>query len=259
MKNLHHSLHIPKPSQYVSHNKVDEIATELARAYRQNGDAQNDTLGVENFVSNVLEKNVFWRPIPEPENRICFASIDHDRIKLNENHRPLFDAKPFLLRSCLSHEIGHEILGHLELLRSNANQVSLFDVTPTSEFVFHDSAWRQFDLTREEIVRVKNELAKTAWMNEQDREVLRMLADRLEPEWMYYQAEHFAACFLIPRDRLFEQLETGIDITKWPTLYSLRDRFGVSISMMCVRLEKLKLIEIKNKQIILVPQVANLF
>lgn len=256
MKSLNLSVDIPQPSRYVPHNRVDEIATEIARAYREFADIKTDTLKVQSFVESVLEKEVLWQPIPEPENRVCFASIDTNRITLNENHRHLFDAKPFLLQSCLSHEIGHEVLGHLELLRKDKNQGSLFGDPETSEFVFHDSAWRQFDMTRDEVAKVKNDLAKTALVDQESREILNILSDKLEPEWMFYQAEHFASCFLIPRDRLFEYLERGIDLTKWPTLYSLRDTFGVSISMVCVRLEKLKLIEINNKQISLVPQAA---
>lgn len=254
MRSLNLSIDIPKPSRYVPHSRVDEIATEIAGAYREFGDIKTDTLSVESFVESILEKEVLWQPIPEPENRVCFASIDTNRITLNENHRFLFAAKPFLLHSCLSHEIGHEVLGHLELLRKDESQGNLFGDPATSEFVFHDSAWRQFDVTRDEIAKVKNELARMALVDQASQEILKIISDKLEPEWMYYQAEQFASCFLIPKDRLFECLETGLDITKWPTLYNLAAQFGVSISMISVRLQKLKLIEINGKEITLLPQ-----
>lgn len=254
MKSLNLSVDIPKPSRYVPHNRVDEIANEIARAYRETSDIKSDTLNVESFVESVLEKEVLWQPIPEPENRVCFASIDSDRITLNENHRPLFDEKPFLLSSCLSHEIGHEVLGHVELLRTNDNQGNLFADSALSEFIFHDSAWRQFDVTREELAKVKSELAKTALVEQESRDILMTLSDKLEPEWMYYQAEQFASCFLIPRDRLGECLDTRLDITRWSILYDLAHQFGVSISMLSVRLQKLKLIEINGKEITLLPQ-----
>ena len=87
-------------------------------------------------MEGVLEKEVLWQPIPVLGNRVCFASIDTNRINLNENHRPLFDAKPSLPHSCLSHEIGHEVLGHLKLLRKDEDQRSLFGDAETSEFLF---------------------------------------------------------------------------------------------------------------------------
>ena len=258
MSKLIISTEVPKPSRYVSHSRVDEIAMEVSKAYRRSmGGKALDILDIEALITVVLEKPLIWDVIAEPSNRICFASIDHERITINANHRGLFDSKPFLLRSCLSHEVGHAILGHLSLMWTNEKQTSLFDNAPESNYVFHDSVWRQFGLTRQEILEVKNDLARTAWRNEQDRETLKMLTDRLEPEWMFFQAEQFASCLLIPKDQLLAWLENGGDITKWSTLYNLRDFFGVSISMICVRLEKLGLIEINDKQINLVDKPSN--
>ena len=97
-------------------------------------------------------------------------------------------------------------------------------------------------------------MAKTALIDHTSREILNVLSDEMEPEWMYYQAEQFASCFLIPKDRLFEYLETGLDIAKSPILYDLAAQFGVSISMVSVRLQKLKLIAINGKEITLLPQ-----
>jgi Zn-dependent peptidase ImmA (M78 family) len=70
------------------------------------------------------------------------------------------------------------------------------------------------------------------------------MQDRFEPEWMFRQAEHFSICLRIPRDYLLEQLEEGWDFNSWAPVYRLAERFGVSPSMMRVRLEKLGIIEI---------------
>ncbi|MDQ3747812.1 MAG: hypothetical protein M3367_02180 [Acidobacteriota bacterium] len=108
-------IEIPEPSQFVSHPKVEEIATELNKFYRtQLNHPEGHIVDVENFITNSLGIKIIWEAIPEPENRICFAQVicenDGYKITLNQNHRSLFSSKPELLRSCLSHEIGHCVL-----------------------------------------------------------------------------------------------------------------------------------------------------
>jgi Zn-dependent peptidase ImmA (M78 family) len=61
---------------------------------------------------------------------------------------------------------------------------------------------------------------------------------------MFWQAEHFSLCLRIPRDQLLRQLEEGWNFNTWVPVYRLAERFGVSPSMMRVRLEKIGLIEI---------------
>lgn len=254
MTNFEFIFSIPTPSQYVSHAKIDDIANEARKAFKSLSNESSDILDVESYIKLILNKDVIWKKIEETENRICLASIDIDKITLNESHRPLFESRPHLLRSSLAHEVGHDILGHLDLLRVDQDQQLLFDSLPEEEFIFHDSSWRMFSLTLEEMTEFKNGLAKTATVNESDREILRTVEDKLEPTWMFQQAEQFASCFLIPKYRLQALLDTEIDLTSWRTLYALADKFGVSISMMTVRLKKMNMIEIKGKQINLVPK-----
>ena len=61
----------------------------------------------------------------------------------------------------------------------------------------------------------------------------------MEPDWMFWQAEHFSMCFLIPRDRLFQFLNEGREVSSWFAIRRLAEDFGVSPSMMRVRLSKL--------------------
>lgn len=62
------------------------------------------------------------------------------------------------------------------------------------------------------------------------------------------QAEKFAAFLLMPRHLILQEIE-GLDLTKWPTLYRLRDLFGVSITAMKNRLTGMGLIYVVDKQI----------
>lgn len=54
------------------------------------------------------------------------------------------------------------------------------------------------------------------------------------------QANAFAAALLMPRDRIIESI-AEIDLSVWPSIYKLRETFGVSISAMTMRLAKLNL------------------
>jgi IrrE N-terminal-like domain len=258
---IHIPIEVPKPSKFVPHSMVDEIANDVIRLFEPiDNKIQRYLLDVETVITSQLDIELSWEKIAEPESRVCFARSEEAnnsfKIVVNENHRELFDHKKSLFRSCLSHEIGHCILRHFESFNSNDNQTSLFDIQRPRPHYFHDSAWGNIDLTREELMKVKSELAKTASINDDDRELIRLLEDKLEPEWMFWQAEQFASCFLVPKDRLMDLLERGIDITRWRELYSIAAQFGVSISMITVRLKKLGLIEINGKEITLVPLMS---
>ena len=68
---------------------------------------------------------------------------------------------------------------------------------------------------------------------------------------MFWQAEHFALCFLIPKDLLLNALDSGFNPTNWREIYDLGEQFGVTGSMLATRLKKLNAIEIHGKQIVL--------
>jgi Zn-dependent peptidase ImmA (M78 family) len=65
---------------------------------------------------------------------------------------------------------------------------------------------------------------------------------------MFWQAERFASCLLIPRDRLIECLNDGWEISSWLAIRRFAKHFEVSPSMMRVRLTKLGAIVIENGQ-----------
>jgi len=60
--------------------------------------------------------------------------------------------------------------------------------------------------------------------------------DRLE-----WQANRYAAALAMPEEMIVREIK-GVDICQWPNLYRLKDRFGVTITAFCRRLEELGLI-----------------
>ena len=63
----------------------------------------------------------------------------------------------------------------------------------------------------------------------------------LRPTRHEFQAEYFAGCLLMPK-RFLLPLAQQLNLLKWPSLYTLKDQFCVSVTAMRIRLEKLGLI-----------------
>jgi hypothetical protein len=246
---------IPKPSRYVPNSRVDEIALAANKAYRtQIGQTTGFRIDMDRFV-DLLEVSTVWEDIQEPDGAAFFASYsakDDGLITINARHRELFESRPDVYCACLGHESGHLILRHSEIFDSSSNAISLFeDVSGSSPKIFHKSAWYQYGLSREEVEKAKtarrvlNEtLAKNAWISETAHRTLKQIQTHYEPDWVFWQAEHFSLCLRIPRDRLDEEIARNPDLNGWRPIYRMAETFGVSGSMMRLRLEKLQLIEL---------------
>ncbi len=240
----------PSPSKIVPHAKVDEIALAFSSAYRAKGKIKQEfPIDMERFI-DLLEVSLLCDEIEEPEGAFFLASYSQDKgglITVNEKHRQLFNERPEVYRNCLGHEVGHRILRHHESFKSCEEQISLFAEPPTTQRTFHRSSWDQYGLSKEDVLKRKqlmHELAKKALVSKKAREIISQLQNLYEPEWMFWQAEHFSLCLQVPQDRLYEILEDGWDYTHWRGIYQLADRFGVTGSMMKRRLTKLNLITI---------------
>ncbi|MEW6732139.1 MAG: hypothetical protein AB1489_12495 [Acidobacteriota bacterium] len=240
----------PMPSRYIPHSKVEEIATACNKAYRSKcNNSQGYPVDVEAFIDLCLFKSIIYDDIEEPDGTIVFASYSQENdgiITINDRHRALFEKRPDILRSCIGHEAGHCILRHHEHDSFDENTLSLFSMDKPKLQRFHRSSWSQYGLTPDEIIQFKRQveqLRQLAAISEPARRMLEQIEDRLEPDWMFRQAEHFSMCLLIPADQLSE-LITEIRFDSWPPIYRLAETFGVSISMMRVRLEKLNMLKI---------------
>lgn len=240
-------IEIPKPSQYVPHSKIDEIALAYCEAYRSKRKADwQSPMDMERLV-DLLEVPLLCDEIEEPEGAFFLASYNGDLITVNEKHRQLFDERPEVYRNCLGHEVGHRILRHHDSSTSCDEQISLFSEPSSPQRTFHRSSWDQYGLTKEDVMKRKqiiHEAVKRALVSDKARQIIDQLQNLYEPEWMFWQAEHFSLCLQVPKDRLFDFLQDGWDITHWRGIYQLADRFGVSGSMMKRRLTKLNLITI---------------
>jgi hypothetical protein len=245
---------IPEPSRFVSNEAIDEIALQANKVYREKtSNTRGYPVDMDLFI-DMLEVSICREEIEEPEGATFFANFcpeDGGIITINQKHNELFESRPDVYGACLAHEGGHCILRHCEKFAATETAPLLYEELTLGPQLFHKSSKYQYGLTREEVQKqieftsqLRNKLAKVALVSDTARQTLVQMNDHFEPDWMFYQAEHFSRCLRIPLDQLMPQLEEGWDFTSWAPCYRLGERFGVSGSMMRTRLIKLNVMGI---------------
>lgn len=249
-------INIPEPSQWTSNNEIDRIALECNLLYRETcGSKRGFPVDVEHFADAVLEISVEQNHFDAPqEGAVALARCKPDArdasrfvIEFNEAHRKYFEEKPQTRRTTGAHEVGHIALKHHDKLGFLQTPSLFDDLTPEPKFL-HKTAWSHHGFSADELKSLC-EMALNG--NERVRKFLQNLDEHFEERWMFWQAEHFALCFLIPKDLVLNVLNSGFDATNWRAIYSLGEEFGVPGAMMVTRLKKLNVIEIHGKQIVL--------
>jgi len=253
---ISHQILIPEPSPKLLHEKIDLLALQFSQTFRSQCNNKNGfPFDADRFV-DWIEISTEWDNLNEPDGAAVFAQIDSENnelIQINENHRELFEKRPDVHRGCIGHETGHIILRHFEHSSLN-NDCPLFGIADSEKLVtLHKSSWGQYGLSGEEVKnrqaklkKKRDKWVKEALINSKARQALHTVNDKFEPEWMFWQAEQFARCLCIPRDRLFEVLEEEPLFSGWRPISRLASIFGVSTGTMKTRLVKLKLIEIDS-------------
>lgn len=235
---------LPKPThEFTKLDSVEETATIFNKEYRKAFSCDGFKVEIEDFIDQYFQIGILCDNIDEPEGTHIFANLDDDngvKITINSKHQKLFDSKPEFLKSSIGHELGHFVLGHLKKINKGANNLSLFtnesDEPKVKKPTLHRAYWKYNGLSSEEL----SALVKAAFQDEKARKILKMLDNKFEPDWMFYQAEHFSMCFLIAKDLLVERIEKeNYSFTSWHPVYNLAKAFDVSVTMMSVRLQKL--------------------
>lgn len=162
----------------------------------------------------------------------------------NNHYVDFFEEHPHLLASALLHELGHVALRHGELY-ADAGLPSLPGMQMPSPFL-HRTGSLPWGVSEDLLKRA----IKVALMDDRVRAILK--PERFEPDWVYSQAQRFAAAFMIPHARLRESLKENpgfARFTNWHALYDLARHFATSPSMMCYRLEQLGYIIVQDRDI----------
>lgn len=250
---LSHNIHIPRPSPYIRLQEVDVIAQEFSHAYREHHGMDSLPVDIERLL-DWLDISYYWDNLEETEGSTCFARIgvcQGAAIEINEYHRDLFEKRPEVFRICLGHEAGHLILNHPACF-ATTDAPTLFKSDDVCRFLHKDS-WSQYGLTSDEVREritatkaAKEKLVKNAVISRAAYDAMQAIDDKCEPDWMFWQAEHFARCIAIPSEQLYSVIERDPLSAGWGRVYELAKVFEVPPSSMTKRLEKLKLIEMDS-------------
>jgi hypothetical protein len=234
----------PPPSQFARHAEViDPIAETYADLYYAHHGFSVRAESLERFLEFDLGLSYGWKDIAEPDGVHILAQHDPIRGAINPNlqYKDFFERNPALLASALLHELGHIALRHGELY-TNAGSLTLPGMQSSRSFL-HRMGWLPLGISEEQLKRA----AKVACIDKRVRDALK--PDRYEPDWVYQQAQRFAAAFMIPHALLQKHLEKAGDLTRWSPVYELARRFATSPSMMRYRLEKLGYIIVQGKDV----------
>ena len=190
-------------TKFLSDAQLEDMAGRLLARYGSlYGAVVSPPAPVERIVENVLDLNILWDAIPEPPGQSILAELNSGSKTVTFN-----ESRRALITDTpglYSAILAHEA-GHWEIHADHglSAQRPLPNLEP--EFsCLHRSSGPGQDL----------------------REV---------------QAHRFMGFLLMPSHLLLEAV-SEVDLTSWPALYELRDRFQVTITALKVRLERLGLL-----------------
>lgn len=247
-----HGIVIPDFTEFTKHDVVDSVALTLSQAFRQHSKSKGQALDIDRFI-DWLDISTEWDCFDDENSVSCFARIDlstDDLIQINQNYQDLFESRPDVYRVCVGHEAGHIVLRHVSNF-ANSNNPSLFeDISKDQPNFLHKNSWAQYGLSSGEVRKrqlalkaAQEKLVKNAIVSPKANQALREMENKFEPEWMFWQAEHFARCIAIPSDKLFAILENQPLYSGWRAIGELAGFFQVPLGTMKTRLTKLKLVE----------------
>jgi len=190
---------------------------------------------VEKVAEKLFDLRFCYEPLEDvPEGLFVPAALlpETKTIIVNERHRPVFAEKPGLERFSVGHEVGHWDLFEKD---KDTRTGSLFGAAGAPERVHYRTAGG---------VPVK--YVQGIWSNDGRYEVLSFLQRTCDAPSVASAVERYASALLMPRQLLVSALK-GIDVTKWRNLYPVSERFGVTISALRVRMQRLGLVHVTEQ------------
>lgn len=215
---------------------IEKLAEQrLAELERYLGKPLTPPIPIDLLGEQILGLQLLWDDIEELPGEIIFGAImPKDRlIILNERRKAEFAAKPGLERSTKGHEMGH---WDVFVDKATLDHPVLFDTGsgPFSLRSCHGGEAAVLKILRE---------------TKEGQDLLRQIESRADEPDEARVVNRYAAAVSMPK-RLLREEALKIDRTKWPNLYRLAERFEVTISALCVRLQQLDLLHIdKNRNL----------
>jgi Zn-dependent peptidase ImmA (M78 family) len=179
--------------------------------------------------------NILYDKIEERIGENIFGGLIKEKglVVINESHMELFKEKPGLERFTKAHELGHWDIYERE------------DDKGTDLFEFFKN--HKVTINRNSGVGSVSVLNK-AWVDENVYQAYKECQSRRDHPNVASAVNRYASSLLMPKDLLMHYTSNK-DLTNWKNLYRLAEIFGVTISALCVRLQRLDLIFVKERRI----------
>lgn len=216
--------------KFYRNQEIEELAeARLSELEKVLGKPLSPPIPIDILAENVLGLNFLWDAIDElPGEKILGGLKAKDRlVVINEKHRGLFEETSGLERSTKGHEMGH---WDLFIDKATLDHPALFQ-DGEGPFSYRNSPSGQV------------EIIKMLCSSPEGREILRKMDAREDHPDEARAVNRYAAAISMPREMLREEA-LKIDRTQWQNLYRLRDKFGVTITALTVRLKQLELLHV---------------
>jgi len=215
--------------KFYRNERIEEIAEQRLHEFERKLERPlSFPINIELFGDLVLGVSMLWEEIDElPGEEVLAGLRAPDRlIVMNERRRQEIEQKPGRRRLTQGHEMGH---WDLFVDISKLDHPTLFEAAAPAIFAYRSSTGGQV------------QIMKTLLSYEKGRDIVRQINSRADSPDEARSVNRYAAAILMPRASITDEAKK-INRTQWPNLYRLAERFGVSISALCVRLEQLNLV-----------------
>jgi len=204
----------------------ERTSARLAEYHRMTGWEIEPPVPVELLAERLFDLRLLYEPFVDAPGFFVPAAFEPATrtIVVNENHRAAFDDKPGLERFSVGHEVGH-----WDLFESNADK--------SSGSLFGDTATGT-RMNCRTVGNIEARFIPGIWRDDGSYEVLSYLERVTDSPTVASAVNRYAGALLMPRNLLREFFDF-YDITSWTCLRAVAESFGVSISALKVRLEKL--------------------
>lgn len=223
--------------RYYSRAKIEEIVarriTEL-EAFKRS--PVSPPIEIELFAEGVLGLQILWEDIEELPGEVVLGALQPETrtIVLNQARAKLFEDKPGLERFTIGHECGHW---------------DLFGEAHSSENLelFPDANGEALELRS---TNAGDVCVISPMINDPElQSYLRARRLREDSPNQRSAVNRYAGALLMPASVLRAEVDR-VGPLDWQALYGIKDRYGVTISALCVRLAELRIASVRGKQIV---------
>lgn len=231
MEKAHRQAEAGKELRIYRNEHIERIAQDrLTELEVSTGKPLTPPVPIDLIAERVLGLQILWEDIEELPGEIIFGAIvpKERLIVLNERRKTLFAEKPGLERSTKGHEMGH---WDLFVDKATLDHPVLFDDDDDGPFALRSCPHGEAAVL------------KILQASPEGQKLLREMESRADEPDEARAVNRYAAALSMPKGLLREEA-MKVDRTKWPNLYRLAEKFDVTISAMCVRLQQLDLLYI---------------